>query len=339
MTNFSFVVRSFRIIFGIALVGWIPTNTPQTFVLREYTIAIRIVDSKAVEKYELAASHEILFHLIKYPGVIKMTNNANLIEELPKVVLGDTGLEVSRLSFGTGSNGWQGRSNQSDLGIDQLASLLQLAYEHGVNFWDSADAYGTHPHIARALQYIPRSEVVILTKTLSQKAKQVSGDIARYLKELETDYIDIVLLHVMTQADWPIRYGEAMAVLSAAQKEGKIRALGVSCHSLSALKACLDTDWCQVVMARINYAGVNMDAAPEKVGPILKKLNQSGKAVYGMKILGNGHLSSDVFTAIRYALNLGTIHAITIGIENQNQLMDNIHFVREFYEERLETNA
>ena len=258
-----------------------------------------------------------------------MTNNANLIDELPKAALGNTGLNVSRLSFGTGSNGWQGRSNQSELGIDQLASLLQLAYEHGVNFWDSADAYGTHPHIARALQHIPRSEVVILTKTLSQKAKQVSGDIERFLKELDTDYIDIVLLHVMTQAEWPSRYGEAMEVLSEAQKQGKVRALGVSCHSLSALKACLDTDWCQVVMARINYAGVNMDAAPEKVEPILEKLYQSGRAVYGMKILGNGHLSSDVHTAIRYAFNLGTIHAITIGIENQNQLMDNIRFVRD----------
>ena len=263
-----------------------------------------------------------------------MTNNANLIDELPKVALGSTGLNVSRLSFGTGSNGWQGRSNQSELGIDQLASLLQLAYEHGVNFWDSADAYGTHPHIARALKNIPRSEVVILTKTLSQKAKRVSSDIERFLKELDTDYIDIVLLHVMTQTDWPSRYGEAMEVLSKAQKEGKIRALGVSCHSFRALKACLDTDWCQVVMARINYAGVNMDASPEKVEPILEKLYQSGKAVYGMKILGNGHLSSDVHTAIRYALNLSTIHAITIGIENQNQLMDNIRFVREFYEEQ-----
>ena len=106
---------------------------------------------------------------------MNMMKNANLIQELPKVPLGNTGLMVSRLSFGTGSNGWQGRSNQSELGINQLANLLQLGYEHGVNFWDSADAYGTHPHIARALQDIPRSEVVILTKTMSQKAERVSG--------------------------------------------------------------------------------------------------------------------------------------------------------------------
>ena len=268
-----------------------------------------------------------------------MTNNANLIKELPKVELGNTGLDVSRLSFGTGSNGWQGRSNQSDLGVENLASLLTLAYQHGINFWDSADAYGTHPHIASALQDIPRSEVVILTKTLSQKADRVSADIDRFLNEIGTDYIDIILLHTMTQADWPRRYADAMEVLSGAQREGKVRALGVSCHSLNALNACLDTDWCQVVMARINYAGVNMDAAPEKVEPILEKLYQSGRAVYGMKILGNGHLSNDAHAAIQYVLNLSSIHAITIGVENQNQLMDNIRFVREFFEKQAEMKA
>lgn len=265
-----------------------------------------------------------------YRGVKNMTNNTNPIEALPKVALGNTGLEVSRLSFGTGSNGWQGRSDQSDLGVEKLADLLQMAYDHGVNFWDTADAYGTHPHIAKALQNIPRNKLVILTKTLSKKADQVSGDIDRYLEEIGTDYIDIILLHVMTHANWPKRCAEAMDVLSHAKQEGKVRALGVSCHSLKALKACVDTDWCEVVMARINYAGVNMDAAPEKVEPILEKIYRSGKAVYGMKVLGNGHLSSDVGSAIQYALKLGTLHAITIGMTNQDQLMKNIRYVSEY---------
>ncbi len=259
-----------------------------------------------------------------------MTNSSKQIEALPKVALGNTGLKVSPLSFGTGSNGWQGRSDQSDLGVDKLASLLQLAYDHGVNFWETADAYGTHPHIAKALQNIPRNKVVIVTKTLSQKAEQVKGDIDRYLMELDTDYIDILLLHVMTHSDWPRRYAEAMDVLSDAKQEGKIRALGVSCHSLSALHATADTDWSEVILARINYAGVNMDASPEKVTPILQKLYSAGKAVYGMKILGNGQLSNNVGSAIQYALNLGTLHAITIGMTNQDQLMKNIRYIRKY---------
>ena len=267
-----------------------------------------------------------------------MTKNLNPIEILPKVELGNTGLKVSRLSFGTGSNGWQGRSDQSDLGVDKLAGLLQRAYDHGVNFWDTADAYGTHPHIAKALQNIPRNKLIILTKTLSQKADQVSGDIDRYLKELDTEYIDIILLHVMTYADWPRRFAEVMDVLSLAKQEGKVRALGVSCHSLGALKATVDTDWCEVVMARINHAGVNMDASPEKVTPTLENIYRSGKAVYGMKILGNGRLSSDVRSAIQYTLKLGTVHAITIGMNNQDQLINNIRYIRELYSNPHQTH-
>jgi len=260
-----------------------------------------------------------------------MTNNPNQIEVLPKVEFGNTGLKVSPLSFGTGSNGWQGRSDQSDLGVDKLSDLLLSAFDYGVNFWDTADDYGTHPHIAQALHKIPRNNVVIVTKTLSQKADQVKSDIDRYLMEINTDYVDIILLHVMTHADWPRRYAGAMNILSHAKQEGKVRALGVSCHSLSALQASADTDWCEVVMARINYAGVNMDASLEKVAPILEKLYSAGKAVYGMKILGNGQLSNNVGSAIQYAFNLGCLHAITIGMTNQDQLMKNIRHVRECF--------
>ena len=252
------------------------------------------------------------------------------IQPLPKVEFGNTGLKVSRLSFGTGTNGWQGRSNQSDLGVGKLAGLLQLAYDHGVNFWDTADAYGTHPHVATALQEIPRDKVVIVTKTISKQANQVSRDVDRFLKELDTDYIDILLLHVMTHADWPRQYAEAMDVLSRAKQAGKVRALGISSHSLQALQTAANTKWSEVVMVRINYAGVNMDASPEIVIPILEDLHASGKAVYGMKILGNGRLSNDVRSAIQYAQNLGSLHAITIGITHQDQLIENIQLIKEF---------
>lgn len=259
-----------------------------------------------------------------------MTNNTVQIGTLPKVELGNTGLQVSRLSFGTGSNGWGGRSDQSDLGVNKLAGLLQMAYEYGVNFWDTADAYGTHPHIARSLQNIPREGVVILTKTMSRNAKQVSKDIDRFLKELNTDYIDIVLLHAMTKADWPKQYTGAMQALARARQDGKVRALGVSCHSLSALQATIEAEWSQVIMARINHAGVNMDASPEEVTPILEKLYASDRGVYGMKILGNGRLSSDVGSAIQYALQLKTLHAITIGITSQAQLLENLGYASQF---------
>jgi aryl-alcohol dehydrogenase-like predicted oxidoreductase len=256
-----------------------------------------------------------------------MNSNQQKTRTIPRVELGNTGIFVSQLAFGTGSDGWQGQSKQSDLGTDRLAALLRSGYELGINFWDTADAYGTHPHIAKALENVPRDQVVIVTKTLSIQGDQVKRDLDRFLKELNTDTIDILLLHVMTHADWPKRYAAAMQVLSEAKQKGIVRALGVSCHSLKALKATLDTDWCEVVMARINHAGVNMDASPEKVAPVLDKLFAAGKGVYGMKILGNGRLTGNVDKAIRYAFSLGNIHAMTIGMTSIEQLNENIRSV------------
>jgi aryl-alcohol dehydrogenase-like predicted oxidoreductase len=249
---------------------------------------------------------------------------------LDKIELGRTGIMVSRLSFGTGTNGWAGHSDQSVLGIEKLAELLQLAFERGVNFWDTADEYGTHPHIAKALQSVPRHQVVIATKTMSRTAEKVTHDINRFLEELKTDYIDIVLLHVMSQANWHKKYSEVMEALSQAKEQGKVRAMGISSHSLRALRAAAETDWTDVVLARINYAGVNMDGSTRKVVPILRQLYDSGKAVYGMKVLGCGRLGGDVCSAIQYVFQLGTVHAITIGMTHQGQLFENIKHVHEF---------
>jgi aryl-alcohol dehydrogenase-like predicted oxidoreductase len=263
------------------------------------------------------------------------------------VDFGKTGLKVSRLSVGTGTNGGGHRSEQTALGIDGLANLLRQAYDHGVNFWDSADGYGSHPHIARALQGIPRDAVVLTTKTMSRTAREVARDVERFLRELDVDVLDIVLLHFVTQAGWPKRYADAMEALSRAKEQGKVRAVGVSCHGLGALSAAAETAWAEVVLARINFAGVNMDADPAKVVPVIERLYASGKAVYGMKVLGCGRLAKDARTAIQYVLQLGTVHAITIGTSKREHLYENVKLVEELapqnplraMEQRLATEA
>lgn len=243
------------------------------------------------------------------------------------VDFGKTGLRVSRLSVGTGTHGWGGRSEQTDLGLDGLASLLRLAYEHGINFWDSADGYGSHPHIAKALRGIPRDAIVIATKTLSRTAKEVTQDVERFLRELGTDVLDIVLLHFVTQPDWPRRYAGAMEALSRAKEQGKVRAVGISCHGLGALRAAAETDWAEVVLARINFAGVSMDAHPSDVVPVIERMYAPGKAIYGMKVLGCGRLTKDARTAIQYVFQLGTVHAITIGTSQREHLYENLRLV------------
>ena len=102
---------------------------------------------------------------------------------IDQVDLGLTGLKVSRLCFGTGTQGWQGRSDQSVLGVDGLARLLRFAFDHGVNFWDTADQYGTHKHVAAAIDAVGRQHVTITTKTVSRTATAVEADVYRFLQE------------------------------------------------------------------------------------------------------------------------------------------------------------
>ncbi len=243
------------------------------------------------------------------------------------IELGKTGLRVSRLAFGTGTNGWGGRSDQTALGLDGLADLLCLAYEHGVNFWDAADAYGSHPHVARALRGIPRDKVVVSTKTTSRTAQQVTQDVERFLRELDTDVLDVVLMHYVTQADWPRQYHGAMEALSRAKEQGKVRAVGVSCHGLGAVRAAAETDWVDVALVRINHTGASMSARPSEVVPVIEKMYGSGKAVYGMKVLGCGRLVKDARAAMRYVLGLGTVHAMTIGITKRRHLLENVKLI------------
>jgi len=101
------------------------------------------------------------------------------------VTLGKTGIKVSRLAMGTGTHGFNRRSNQTDdLGIKGLADLLYAAYEQGINFWDSADQYGTHPHMKEALKHVPREKVVILSKTRATTAEEMKEDLNRFQKEI-----------------------------------------------------------------------------------------------------------------------------------------------------------
>jgi len=248
-------------------------------------------------------------------------NNRKYISD--RVMLGNTGIEVSRLAVGTGTNGWGKRSNQTrELGIKGLADLLEVAYERGVFFWDSADSYGTHPHLKEALKRIPREKVVILTKTHATSEKEMKADLDRFRRELGTDYIDVMLLHLMTDANWPEIKAGAMNVLAEARKDAIVKAHGVSCHSIEALKTAANTDWVQVDLARINPAGARMDDEVPVVQKVLKQMKNSGKAVMGMKIFGGGSLSGKPDESLRFVLKQNYVDCFTIGIENKDQLLD-----------------
>ena len=238
------------------------------------------------------------------------------------VTLGKTGIQTSRLAMGTGTVGVGHHSHQTALGVKGLSDLLLNGYDRGLRFFDSADSYGSHPHVAEALKHVPRDKVTVLTKTWARDAASARADLDRFRRELGTDQIDICLMHCLTEGDWTERFKGVMDVLSEAKQKGIIRAHGCSCHSIEALRAAAKSPWVEIDLARINPVGAYMDADPATVVGVLKEMKSAGKAVVGMKILGQGTLRNRQDEGIKYALSLGILDAFTIGAESKQEQED-----------------
>ncbi len=218
--------------------------------------------------------------------------------------------------MGTGTVGVGHHSHQSDLGVGGLSKLLLNGYDQGLRLFDAADSYGSHPHVAEALQHVDRSSVTVLTKSWARDPAEMRADIDRFRRELRVDYIDLFLMHCLTEPDWTTRYRPVMDVLEEAKHKGIIRAHGCSCHSIEALRAAAASPWVDVDLVRINPIGAHMDADPDTVVSVMRQMKASGKAVIGMKILGQGALRDRQDEALKFALGLNLLDAFTIGAES-----------------------
>jgi len=238
------------------------------------------------------------------------------------VTLGKTGIQTSRLAMGTGTVGSGHHSHQTALGIKGLSDLLLNGYDHGLRFFDSADSYGSHPHVAEALKHVPRDKVTVLTKTWARDPASARADLERFRRELGTEHIDICLMHCLTEGNWTDRYQGVMDVLSEAKEKGIIRAHGCSCHSIEALRAATKSPWVEVHLVRINPIGAYMDADPDTVVSVMREMRTAGKGIIGMKILGQGELRNRQHEALHYALSLNLLDAFTIGAESKSEQDD-----------------
>jgi aryl-alcohol dehydrogenase-like predicted oxidoreductase len=211
------------------------------------------------------------------------------------------------------------------MGTKKFDALARAAWNRGMRLFDTAELYGTHQHLARALAKARRDQYVLVSKVWLQREGLPGGEpepageaVLRFLKELKTDYVDIVLLHGVTDEDWPKLYGDQMEDLAKLRKKGVIRAHGVAAHSLAALRTAAAQEWVQTVHARINPFGVATDDKPDKVVPALKNLHAAGKGVIAMKVLGAGKFAADAKkrqASIRYVLGLDCVDAMVVGFE------------------------
>jgi hypothetical protein len=241
-----------------------------------------------------------------------------------QVTLGKTGLKLSRLGFGTGTNSG---NVQRSLGQEGFNRLLRYAYDRGITYIDTAQGYQTHEWVRDAIKGLPREKLFIQTKMpgLPEKPLEV---LDRYRKELDTDYLDVLLMHCMIKGSWPEDQKRLMDVLEEAKAKKIIRAKGVSCHSLPALARSTQEPWVEVHLVRLNPQAKGLDGPEETwnkpgndLAPVLKEVKEmraKGRGVLGMKIIGEGAFTdpADREKSLRYAMQSGLMDAAVIGFKS-----------------------
>jgi predicted aldo/keto reductase-like oxidoreductase len=245
-----------------------------------------------------------------------------------QVTLGKTGIKLSRLGFGTGSDNGH---IQTAEGRDAFVDLIHYAYDRGITYIDTAESYRTFGLIADAIKGLPREKLFIQSK-VDGRPEDVLAVIDHHRKTFNTDYVDSLLIHCMTRGQWTDEWKRVMDAFNQAQERKWIRARGVSCHSLPALRAAVASDWSEVHLVRVNPQGSYTDGETGAWGshrsdiapvmPEIKTMHAKGRGVIGMKIFGNGTFTdpADREKSIRFAMACRDIDAVVIGFKSRQEI-------------------
>ena len=245
-----------------------------------------------------------------------------------QVALGKTGLKMSRLGFGTGSNSG---NVQYDLGQENFNKLIHYAYDRGITYFDCAQSYRTFEWMKGAIKGLPREKLFIQSK-VPGKPDQVLAAIDQQRKVFNTDYVDSMLIHCMVKDGWTDEWKRIMDAFDEAKQKKWIRAKGVSCHSLPALRAATASHWTEVHLVRVNPQAKHIDGMDPSwnnpghdLTPVLAELQTmraQGRGIIGMKIIGNGDFTQpeDREKSIRYAMSRPELDAIVIGFKSTAEI-------------------
>ena len=249
-----------------------------------------------------------------------------------QVTLGKTGIKLSRLGMGTGSNSG---NVQFGLGREAFNSLVHYAYDQGITYFDCAQSYRTFGWIGGAIKGLPREKLFIQSKVMG-KPENITETIDQHRKTFDTDYIDSLLVHCMVKDGWTDEFKRIMDAFDEAKEKKMIRSKGVSCHSLPALRNATASDWAEVHLVRVNPQAKHIDGdeqtwnkTGEDVSPVIKEIktmHAKGRGVIGMKLVGDGDFKNpdDREKAMRFAMAQPEIDAVVIGFKSRAEIDESI---------------
>lgn len=255
-------------------------------------------------------------------------------------------IKCSRIGYGTGMRGGNRVSDTVRAGWPKSIELLQFAYDNGVRLFDCGDLYGTHTIVAEALRGKPRDSYTLVSKIwlhnggLPEKERLAPDEtIPRFLRELRTDYIDVLQIHCMMNGNWTTQFADAMEGLEKLKQKGMIRAHGISSHSSAATRLAAQTPWCDTIHIRINSEGMNMDgpnddaAARVKEGlEVAEAAHKAGKGIIAMKVLGEGKMADKPDLrkkSTAFVANLDCVDVLIVGFSEKEHITEFIENVRQ----------
>ncbi|MCL2407750.1 MAG: aldo/keto reductase [Defluviitaleaceae bacterium] len=245
---------------------------------------------------------------------------------MKKIVLGNTGLEVTELNFGALPIG----PIQGNKPVDEAARVMSLALRSGVNFFDTAQMYKTYEPIRLAMEETG-IRPVISSKSVAASYEDMDAAINEALEKLGLDYIDIFFLHAARVGESPTVFeqrGEALRCLLDHKKRGTIKFAGISCHAVDVVKLAAVHPDIDIVFTIINSAGLGiMRGTREEMEAAIELCHQNGKGVMFMKVLGGGTMLNKYEEALEYALNLSKGRAcVSLGMVAEEEVISNVDY-------------
>ena len=234
-------------------------------------------------------------------------------------VLGRSGLLVSRLCFGTLTMSPLQRNMSPEVG----ARLLVYAYERGVRFLDTADLYGTYPHIRLALRDAP--DYVISTKAYCWDETTAREALERAYRGTGRDYIDLFMLHEQESLYTLRGHEEALHYLARQRELGRIGAVGVSTHFAGCVRSAPRFSMIDVIHPLINRAGIGIqDGSREDMENAIRLARERGIGIFAMKPLGGGHLIAENGASLQWALENPLLDSVAVGMQSNEEIDANV---------------
>ena len=191
-----------------------------------------------------------------------------------KIILGQTGLEVTKNAFGS--------LPIQRLSVDDAVSLVRHAYEKGINYFDTARAYtDSEKKLGIAFEGI-RDKVVISSKSSAQTGDKFERDLDTSLEMLKTDYIDILQFHNPSFVPQPGGKDGLYDAALRAKADGRIRHIGISQHSIERAEFIVESGLYETLQYPFNHLATEREIA------VVQRCAEKNMGFIGMKAMSGG---------------------------------------------------